>query len=148
MSIPGRSLLDFETVTPGLLPDEPPTWAFFATQWHDAAAGDGNQSTDEVIAAVDEVEQIILGLHQLRAKRRLDVIDFAMVLNLSYVKAYGDEYVAQTAEAIADSIIQAYFHWDKERYGEDHAWGMQQSRGQVEARVAARLARLAALEDT
>lgn len=140
MSLFDRHILDLEAVTHTLFPDEPPTWAFFATEWFNAAAGHGNQTTAEVIKAVDDVEQVIVGFDKLRRERRLDVIYFAMVLHRSFAKKYGDERVAQTADAIADTIVRAYFHWDKERYGEDNARDMLRNRGQFEAAVAGRIA--------
>jgi len=125
-----------ETVAAQLSPEEVPTRCFFAGDRHRAQAGFGGQSAAEILDAVEAVDGTIRLVDELRATQRLDLIDTAIVIRREAFPAY-----AQDAQAIAGSLVEAYFHWDKDRFGEDHAWRQQRSSGQFDGQIAGRLAR-------
>ena len=134
MSSPARRIADLETVARNLRPEECPTRHFFAVDSFQARAGYGGRTPIEILESVEEVDRTIRAVDEIRESQRLDVIDTAIVIQQQAFPHY-----AQTAAAIAGSLVQAYFHWDKERYGEDRAWRLQRSPGQFEGQIAARL---------
>jgi hypothetical protein len=123
-----------ESVAVLLSPEEVPTACFFATDRHQAESGFGGVTALEIFESVEEVDRTIRVFDELRGSQRLDLIDTAIVIQQQAFPHY-----AQTPSSIAGSIVQAFFHWDKERYGEDRAWRQQRSPGQFEGQVAARL---------
>jgi len=125
---------DLETVARNLRPEECPTSCFFAIDRHQAESGFGGVTALEILESVEEVDRTIRAVDELRRSQRLDLIDTAIVIQQQAFPHY-----AQTPSSIAGSIVQAYFHWDKERFGEDRAWRQQRSRGQFESMIAGRL---------
>ena len=134
MSSPAQRLRDLEIVARNLHPEECPTACFFAIDSFQAAAGYGGQTPIEILDAVEHVNAAIAHFDAIRSQHRLDVVDFAILVSRTWHPDY-----AQTPSAVAGSIVQAYFHWDKERFGEDRAWQQQRSRGQFESMIAGRL---------
>jgi len=122
-------------VANALSPEEPPTACFFAGDLFRAQAGFGGQTAVEILEAVEAVDRTIRAIDELRATRHLDVIGTAFLVRREAFPDY-----AQDAQAIAGSLVEAYFHWDRDRHGEDRAWRSQRSPGQFEAIVAGRLA--------
>jgi len=125
---------DLETVARNLRPEECPTRYFFAIDRFQAEAGYGGRTSLEILESVEEVDRTIRAVDELRGSQRLDLIDTAIVIQQQAFPHY-----AQTASSIAGSIVQAFFYWDQERFGEAVAWRQQRSRGQFEGMIAARL---------
>jgi len=123
-----------ESVAALLSPEEVPTAHFFATDRHQAESGFGGVTALEILESIEEVNTTINAVDELRATQHLDLIDTAIVIQQQAFPHY-----AQTASSIAGSIVQAFFYWDQERFGEAVAWRQQRSRGQFEGQVAARL---------
>lgn len=138
MSSPAQRLRDLETVARNLRPEECPTRYFFAAQRFQAAAGYGGQTAVDVLEAVEAVDGTIRLVDELRATQRLDLVDTAILIRREAFPAY-----AQDAGAIAASLVEAFWNWDKDRFGEDRAWRQQRSSGQFEGQIAGRLARVA-----
>ncbi len=134
MSSPAQRMRDLEIVARNLRPEEVPTACFFAIDRHQAAAGYGGQTALEILESIEAVNAAIAHYDAFRSQHRLDVVDFAILVSRTWHTDY-----AQTPSAVAGSIVQAFFHWDKERYGEDRAWRQQRSRGEFEGQIAARL---------
>ena len=123
-----------ESVATLLSPEEIPTRHFFAIDRHQAESGYGGRTSLEILESVEAVDRTIRAVDELREAQRLDVVDVAILIQREVNPHY-----AQTASAIAGSIVEAHFHWDKERFGEDRAWRQQRSRGQFESMIAGRL---------
>ena len=123
-----------ESVATLLSPEEVPTACFFAIDRHQAESGFGGVTPMEILESIEAVNTTINAVDELRATQHLDLIDTAIVIQQQAFPHY-----AQTASAIAGSIVEAHFHWDKERFGEDRAWRQQRSRGEFEGMIAARL---------
>jgi len=134
MNAPVQRLRDLETGVKNLRPEECPTRHFFAIDRHQAESGFGGRTALEVLESVEEVDRTIRVFDELRATQHLDLIDAAIIISQTWNADH-----AQTASAIAGSIVEAYFHWDRDRYGEDKAWRQQRSRGQFESMIAGRL---------
>jgi hypothetical protein len=135
MSSPARRIADLEVIVRGRQPDGPPTWTFFAQERFQARANYGNQSPDVVLEDIEGVERTIRAHDEVRTEHRLDVVDLAIMIS-----TYSDPDHAPTPSGIAGMIVEAFFHWDRERFGEDRAWRHQRSRGEFEGQVAGRLA--------
>ncbi len=127
-----------ESVAALLSPEEVPTACFFAADRFRAESGFGGQTAAEVLDAVEAVDGTIRLVDELRATQHLDLIDTAILIRQEAFAFY-----AQDAQAIAGSLVEAFWNWDKDRYGADSAWRQQRSPGQFEAIVAGRLARTA-----
>lgn len=127
-----------ESVAALLSPEEVPTACFFAADRFRAESGFGGQTAAEVLEAVESLDGTVRAIDELRRQHRLDVVDTAVLIRQQAFPAY-----AQDAQAIAGSLVEAHFHWDRDRHGEDRAWRSQRSPGQFEAIVAGRLARAA-----
>jgi hypothetical protein len=123
-----------ESVATLLSPEEVPTRHFFAIDRHQAESGFGGVTALEILESVEEVDRTIRVFDELRATQHLDLIDTAIVIQQQAFPHY-----AQTASSVAGSIVQAFFHWDQERFGEAVAWRQQRSRGQFESMIAGRL---------
>ena len=134
MSSAPQRLRDLETVARNLRPEECPTSCFFAIDRHQAAAGFGGVTPMEILESIEAVNTTINAVDELRGSRRLDLIDTAIIVSQTWNADH-----AQDASSIAGSIVQAFFHWDKESYGEDRAWRQQRSRGEFEGMIVARL---------
>jgi len=117
-----------------LQPEDVPTCFFFRQDLFQARANYGNQSPDVVLADVEAVERVIRTYDELRMELGLDVIELAIMIG-----THSDPDQTPTPSGIAGMIVQAFFHWDKERYGEDHAWRHLRSRAEFEGQIAARL---------
>ncbi len=137
MNSAGRRIADLEVIARSRQPEQVPVWCFFRQDLFQARANYGNQSPDVVLADVEDVERIIRTYDEIRTEHRLDLIDLAIAIS-----TYSFPDHAQTPSAIAGMIVQAYFHWDMERYGEDRAWRLQRSRSEFEGQIAGRLARM------
>ncbi len=136
MSSPAQRLRDLETVARSLRPEECPTRCFFAGDLFRAQAGYGGKSAAAILDDVEHVNAAIADYDAFRRQHRLDLIDFAILVSQDWNTDH-----AQDSAAIAGSIGQAIWHWDKDRYGEDRAWRQQRSSGQFEGQIAGRLAR-------
>ena len=123
-------------VANALSPEEPPTACFFAGDLFRAQAGYGGQTPAEILDAVEAVDGTVRAIDELRATQHLDLIDTAITISRTWNADHG-----QDAGAIAGSIVEAIWNWDKDRFGEDRAWRQQRSSGQFEGQIAARLAR-------
>ena len=134
MSSAPQRLRDLETVARNLRPEECPTSCFFAIDRHQAAAGFGGVTAIEILDAVEHVNAAIAHFDAIRSQHHLDVVDLAILVSRTWHTDY-----AQTPSAVAGSIVQAFFHWDKDRYGEDKAWRQQRSRGEFEGMIAGRM---------
>ena len=128
-----------ESVATLLSPEEVPTACFFAIDRHQAAAGYGGQTPMEILESIEAVNTTINAVDEIRTAQHLDVIDTAILIQREAFPHY-----AQDAAAVAGSIVEAIWNWDKERYGEDRAWRQQRSRGQFESMIAGRPAQAAA----
>ena len=125
-----------ESVAALLSPEEVPTACFFVAGRFQAAAGYGGQTPAEILGAVEAVDRTVRAVDELRATRHLDVIDTAILIRQEAFAFY-----AQDAQAIAGSVVEAFWNWDRDRFGEDRAWRQQRSSGQFEGQIAGRLAR-------
>jgi len=123
-----------ETVAVLLSPEEVPTSCFFATDRHQAESGFGGRTALEILESVEEVDRTVRVVDELRGSQRLDLIDTAIVIQQQAFPHY-----AQDAAAVAGSIVEAIWNWDRDRFGEDRAWRQQRSRGEFEGMIAARL---------
>ncbi len=131
----GNGLLRRLTVIADTLqPEDVPTRCFLARDVFQARANYGNQSPDQVLADVEDVERVIRAYDDLRQEHQLDVIDLAIMISTHSVPDR-----APTPSGIAGTIVGAYFHQDMERFGEDRAWRHQRSRSAFEGQVAGRL---------
>ena len=128
-----------ESVATLLLPEEIPTRHFFAIDRHQAESGYGSVTALEILESIEAVNTTINAVDEIRTAQHLDVIDTAILIQREAFPHY-----AQDAAAVAGSIVEAIWNWDKERYGEDRAWRQQRSRGQFESMIAGRLAQAAA----
>lgn len=118
-------------------PDGPPTWCFFAVEQFQAAANYGGDPPDVVLKHIEDVDRMIRAYDQLRRDHHLDVIDTAVLIAGD---AFPDE--SPSPSGIAGMIVQAYFYWDRQRFGEDRAWRRQRSRSEFEGIIPDRIARL------
>jgi hypothetical protein len=125
---------DLETVARSLRPEECPTAHFFAIDRHQAESGFGGVTPMEILELIEAVNTTINAVDELRGSQRLDVIDLAILIQREAFPHY-----AQDASAIAGSIVEAIWNWDRDRFGEDRAWRQQRSRGQFESLIAGRL---------
>jgi len=136
MSSPAQRLRDLETVARSLRPEECPTRYFFVADRFQAAAGYGGKSAADILDDVEHVDRAIAHYDAIRRQQRLDLVDVAITVCRTWHTDH-----AQDAQAIAGSLVEAHFHWDRDRFGEDRAWRSQRSPGQFEGQIAARLAR-------
>ncbi len=128
MTSPSRRVAHLEALLGNREPGGPPTPYFFGTERHQAQAfGD---ATDVI-----ELDALIAEVDRIRRERRYDEVDVAIFISR---QCFPDD--AQTASGIAGALIEAFWHWDKERYGEDRAWRLQRSRSDFESLIASRLA--------
>ena len=134
MSSAARRLADLEVIARNRHPEGPPTWTFFAQERFRAAANYGNQSPDVVLDDVEAVERVIAAYDDIRREHHLNVIDLAILIS-----RYDFPDHAQTASGIAGSLVQAFWYWDRERFGEDKAWRKQRSQSEFEGQIAGRL---------
>lgn len=125
-----------ESVAAQLSPEECPTRYFFVADRFQAAAGYGGQTAAEILDAVEAVDRTVRAIDELRATQHLDLIDTAITISQTWNADH-----AQDAQAIAGSVVEAFWNWDKDRFGEDHAWRQQRSSGQFDGQIAGRLAR-------
>jgi hypothetical protein len=123
-------------VANALSPEEPPTACFFAGDLFRAQAGYGGKSAANILDDVEHVNAAIADYDATRRRHRLDLVDFAILVSQTWNADH-----AQDSAAIAGSIGQAIWHWDRDRFGEDRAWRQQRSSGQFEGQIAGRLAR-------
>ncbi len=123
-----------ESVAALLSPEEIPTACFFAVDRHQAESGFGGVTPMEILESIEAVNTTINAVDELRESQRLDLIDTAILIQREAFPHY-----AQDAAAVAGSIVAAYFHWDRDRFGEAAAWRQQRSRGEFEGMIAARL---------
>jgi hypothetical protein len=107
--------------------DELPTRAFFGTDIFQAEAYGGP-------AAVLELEELIADVDRRRHEERFDLIDTAIFISRA---CFPDH--AQSADAVAGMIVEAHWHHDRDRFGEDKAWRSQRSRSAFEPAIAGRL---------
>jgi hypothetical protein len=135
MSSPARRLADLEVIARSRQPEQVPARHFFYQDLFQARANYGNQSPAVVLEDIEDVERVIAAYDEIRTAHRLDVIDLAISISTC-----GDPDHAPTPSAIAGMIVHAFFHWDRERFGEDRAWRDQRSRGEFEGQIAGRLA--------
>lgn len=136
MTTPTQRIRDLETVARSLRPEECPTRYFFVADRFQAEAGYGGQTPAEILEAVEAVDGTIRAIDELRATQHLDLVDTAILISRTWNADH-----AQDAGAIAASIVEAFWNWDKDRHGEDRAWRQQRSSGQFEGQIAGRLAR-------
>ena len=123
-----------ESVETLLSPEEVPTSCFFAVDRHQAESGFGGVTPMEILESIEAVNTTINAVDELRATQHLDLIDTAIV-----IQQQAFPHHAQTASAIAGSIVEAIWNWDRDRFGEDKAWRQQRSRSEYEGQIAARL---------
>jgi len=126
-----------ESVAALLSPEEVPTACFFAADRVQAESGYGGQTAVEILEAVEAVDSTIRAIDEIRATRHLDLIDTAIVIRQQAFPAF-----VQDAGAVASSLVEAIWNWDRDRFGEDRAWRQQRSSGQFEGQIAGRLARV------
>ena len=134
MNSPSQRMRDLETVARNLRPEEVPTACFFAIDRHQAESGFGGVTALEILESIEAVNTTVTAVDELRATQHLDVIDVAILVSRTWNTDY-----AQDASAVAGSIVEAIWSWDRDRFGEDRAWRQQRSRGQFEGQIAARL---------
>ena len=134
MSSAARRLANLEIIARGRHPEGPPTWCFFAQERFQAAANYGNQSPAVVLEDIEDVERVIAAYDDVRRDHRLDVVDTAIL-----IARHADPSAIPSASGIAGMLVEAYFHWDRERHGEDKAWRLQRSRSEFEGQIAGRL---------
>ena len=123
-----------ESVATLLSPEEVPTACFFAIDRHQAESGFGGVTPMEILESIEAVNTTINAIDELRESQRLDLIDTAILIQREAFPHY-----AQDASAIAGSLVEAIWNWDRDRFGEDRAWRQQRSRGEFEGMIAARL---------
>jgi hypothetical protein len=134
MSSTSGRIAALEAIVRNREPDGPPTWCFFAQERFQAAANYGNQSPAVVLDDVEAVERVIAAYDEIRVVHQLDVVDLTI-----FISRYDFPDHAQTASGIAGSLVQAFWYWDRERFGEDKAWRKQRSRSEFEGQIAGRL---------
>ncbi len=134
MSSAARRLADLETIVRSRQPEEPPTWCFFAQERFQAAANYGNQPPAVVLEDIEDVERVIAAVDAYRTVHRLDAVDTAIL-----IARHSGPSGSPSASGIAGSLVQAFWYWDRERFGEDRAWRHQRSRSEFEGQIAGRL---------
>jgi hypothetical protein len=134
MSSAARRIADLEVIARSRQPDGPPTWTFFAQQRFQAAANYGNEPPAVVLESIEAVERVIAAVDAYRRDHHLDVVDTAITISHH---AFPDH--AQTASGIAGMLVEAFWYWDAERFGEAKAWRHQRSRSEFEGQVGGRL---------
>ena len=123
-----------ETVAALLSPEEVPTACFFVADRFQAAAGYGGKSAADILEDVEHVNAAIAQYDRVRREQRLDLVDFAILVQRSW---YTDH--AQTPGAIDGLICQATWHWNRDRHGEDRAWRSLNARQSFEHVIDGRL---------
>jgi len=136
MNAPVQRIRDLERVLADRFTEEVPTRYFFVADRFQAAAGYGGKSAAAILDDVEHVDRAIAHYDVLRRQQRLDLVDVAIIISQTWHTDH-----AQDSAAIAGSLVEANWNWDKDRFGEDRAWRQQRSSGQFEGQIAARLAR-------
>jgi hypothetical protein len=121
-------------VANALSPEEPPTRCFFAGDLFRAQAGFGGKSAADILDDVEHVNAAVADYDRVRRDHRLDLVDFAILVQRSWYSDY-----VQDAGAIDGLITGAFWHWDVERYGRDRAWSNQNGRQRFEGVIDGRL---------
>lgn len=137
MSSPARRIADLEALIGNREPDGPPTWTFFAQDRFMAQANYGGSAPDVVLQDIEDVERTIRAYDEYRVDHRLDLIDTAILISCN---AFPSDNPSPSG--IAGMIVEAYWHWDRQRFGEDRAWRRQRSRSEFEGIIPDRIARL------
>ncbi len=108
-------------------PEGVPTEYFFGVERYQAQAfGD---ATDVI-----ELDALIAEVDAVRRERRYDTVDTAIFISR---ECFSDD--AQTASGIAGMIVEAHWHHDRARFGEDRAWRLQRNRSDFEHSITGRL---------